>query len=120
MGTSGAGVPHDGAEALAGDGVPALVVRDGVALVGGAAVPAAAAHRLRLGRFSPRLASFSRRRAGGARRLWGGHWAGFWIRHPFRFAGCWALGPLEFLWKEDEKPIVPIGPPGAIKVTGIS
>jgi len=54
MGTSGAGVPHDGAEALAGDGVPALVVRDGVALVGGAAVRAAAAHRLRLGRFSPR------------------------------------------------------------------
>ena len=59
MGTSGAGVPHDGAEALAGDGVPALVVRDGVALVGGAAVRAAAAHRLRLGRFSPRLVQSS-------------------------------------------------------------
>lgn len=41
----GPNVPHDGAEALAGDGVPALVVRDGVALVGGAAVRAAAAHR---------------------------------------------------------------------------
>jgi len=51
--------PHDGAEALAGDGVPALVVRDGVALVGGAAVRAAAAHRLRLGRFSPRLVQSS-------------------------------------------------------------
>lgn len=41
-------VPHHGAEALAGDGVPALVVRDGVALVGGAAMCAAAAHRRRL------------------------------------------------------------------------
>lgn len=41
-------VPHHGAEALAGDGVPALVVRDCVALVGGAAMCAAAAHRRRL------------------------------------------------------------------------
>jgi hypothetical protein len=41
-------VPHHGAEALAGDGVPALVVRDGVALVGGAAMCAAAAHRRRV------------------------------------------------------------------------
>lgn len=38
-------VPHHSAEALAGDGVPALVVRDGVALVGGAAMCAAADHR---------------------------------------------------------------------------
>ena len=43
--------PHDGAEALAGDGVPALVVGDGVPLVGRAAVPAA--HRRRP---TPRLA----------------------------------------------------------------
>jgi hypothetical protein len=41
-------VPHHGAEALAGDGVPALVVRDCVTLVGGAAMCAAAAHRRRL------------------------------------------------------------------------
>lgn len=61
MGRGGRGrsacVPHDGAEALAGDGVPALVVRDGVALVGGAAVRAAAAHRRRLRRWSPRQSS---------------------------------------------------------------
>lgn len=45
--------PHDGAEALAGDGVPALVVGDGVALVGRAAVRAsAAAHRRRPLKFS--------------------------------------------------------------------
>lgn len=44
MGRGKGVVPHDGAEALAGDGVPALVVGDGVSLVGGAAVRAAAAH----------------------------------------------------------------------------
>lgn len=41
--------PHDGAEALAGDRVPALVVGDGVALVGRAS---AAAHRRRPLKFS--------------------------------------------------------------------
>jgi len=41
-------VPHHSAEALPGDGVPALVVRDGVPLVGCAAMCAAAAHRRRL------------------------------------------------------------------------
>jgi hypothetical protein len=38
-------VPHHSAQALAGDGVPALVVWDGVAFVGGAAMCAAADHR---------------------------------------------------------------------------
>ncbi len=50
-------VPHDGAEALAGDGVPALVVGDGVPLVRRAAAVPAAAHRRRSSRRRPRAFS---------------------------------------------------------------
>ena len=49
--------PHDGAEALAGDGVPALVVGDGVPLVRRAAAVPAAAHRRRSSRRRPRAFS---------------------------------------------------------------